>query len=74
MRSQELDVATSNFLKEIYRFQDRHYQKDPIRAHAKRRFVLGIREVKKFLFLKKLKAIVIAPDLEPVKASGKHAI
>lgn len=70
MRSSDLDEATTNLLREIYRFQDRHYQKEPIRAHAKRRFVLGFREVKKFLLLRKLKAIVVAPDLEPVKSPG----
>lgn len=70
IRSKELDEAVANLLKVIYGFQDRHYQKDPIRAHAKRRFVLGIREVKKYLMLKRLKFIVIAPDLEPVKSPG----
>ncbi|XP_034233974.1 selenocysteine insertion sequence-binding protein 2 [Thrips palmi] len=70
MRSKALDEAVTNLLKTIHGFQDRHYQKDPIRAHAKRRFVLGIREVKKYLMLKKLKFIVIAPDLEPVKSPG----
>lgn len=70
IRCQELDEAVTNLLKEIYRFQDRHHKKDPIKAHAKRRFILGIREVKKFLMLKKLKTIIIAPDLEPVEGPG----
>ncbi|KAK3930603.1 Selenocysteine insertion sequence-binding protein 2-like [Frankliniella fusca] len=70
IRCHELDEATSELLKEIYRFQDRHYKKDPIKAHARRRFVLGIREVKKYLLLQKLKAIVVAPDLEPVEGPG----
>lgn len=70
MRTKALDEAVKNLLKAIYGFQDRHFQKDPIRAHAKRRFVIGIREVKKFLMLKRLKFIVVAPDLEPVKSPG----
>ncbi|KAJ1526003.1 hypothetical protein ONE63_009180 [Megalurothrips usitatus] len=70
IRSCKLDEATINFLKEIYRFQDRLHHKDPVKAFAKRRYVLGMREVKKFLALSKLKAILIAPDLEPCQASG----
>lgn len=35
-----------------------------VRARAKRRYVVGLKEVKKFLAVKRLKLIFIAPDLE----------
>jgi ribosomal protein L7Ae-like RNA K-turn-binding protein len=53
------------------RFQDRLYHKDPVKAKAKRRIVLGLREVTKHLKLKKIKFVIISPNMERVKAKGK---
>jgi len=51
-------------------FQDRQYHRDPVKAFAKRRYIVGFREVKKYLHLKRLKLIIIAPDLEVAKTKG----
>jgi selenocysteine insertion sequence-binding protein 2 len=65
-----LNSAVKLLLKDIIKFQDRLYHRDPVKAFAKRRYVLGFREVMKYLHLKKLKLIVIAPDLEVAKQKG----
>jgi selenocysteine insertion sequence-binding protein 2 len=65
-----LDSAVKLLLKDIVKFQDRVYHRDPVKAFARRRYVVGFREVMKYLRLKKLKLIVIAPDLEVAKQKG----
>ena len=65
-----LDSAVKLLLKDIVKFQDRLYHRDPVKAFARRRYVVGFREVMKYLHLKKLKLIVIAPDLEVAKQKG----
>jgi len=46
------------------------FNKDPVKAKARRRYVVGLREVKKFLVVKKVRLVVIAPDLENVEGKG----
>lgn len=65
-----LNSAVRLMLKDIVKFQDRLYHRDPVKAFAKRRYVLGFHEVMKYLHLKKLKLIIVAPDLEVVKEKG----
>ncbi|XP_021940353.1 selenocysteine insertion sequence-binding protein 2 isoform X2 [Zootermopsis nevadensis] len=65
-----LNSAVKLLLKDIVKFQDRQYHRDPVKAFAKRRYVLGFREAKKHLQLKRLKLIVVAPDLEVAKVKG----
>ena len=65
-----LDSAVKLLLKDIVKFQDRLYHRDPVKAFARRRYVVGFREVTKYLHLKKLKLMVIAPDLEVAKQKG----
>jgi len=43
--NREIDEVCSLLLHEIVRFQDRMYHKNPIKAKARRRYVMGIREV-----------------------------
>ena len=42
-------------------FQDRQYFKDPVKAKTKKRYVAGLREIKKYLIVKKITALLIAP-------------
>jgi selenocysteine insertion sequence-binding protein 2 len=65
-----LNGAVRLLLKDIVKFQDRQYHRDPVKAFAKRRYVLGFREVKKHLQLRRLKLIIVAPDLEVAKVKG----
>lgn len=63
--SPELCDATESLLRDIFRFQDRAYNKNEIKARAHRRFVVGFKETQRQLEIDKLKLLVIAPDLEP---------
>lgn len=68
--SKEVDACVTELLKELVRFQDRMYQKDPVKAKTKRRLVLGLREVLKHLRLKKLKCVIISPNCEKTQSKG----
>ncbi|XP_043309665.1 selenocysteine insertion sequence-binding protein 2 isoform X3 [Cervus canadensis] len=70
MLSKEVDACVTDLLKELVRFQDRMYQKDPVKAKAKRRLVLGLREVLKHLKLRKLKCIIISPNCEKIQSKA----
>ncbi|XP_040093715.1 selenocysteine insertion sequence-binding protein 2 isoform X3 [Oryx dammah] len=70
MLSKEVDACVTDLLKELVRFQDRMYQKDPVKAKAKRRLVLGLREVLKHLKLRRLKCIIISPNCEKIQSKG----
>lgn len=71
MLSKEVDACVTGLLKELVRFQDRMYQKDPVKAKTKRRLVLGLREVLKHLKLRKLKCIIISPNCEKTQSKGE---
>ncbi|XP_015264584.1 PREDICTED: selenocysteine insertion sequence-binding protein 2 [Gekko japonicus] len=68
--SKEVDSCVTDLLKELVRFQDRQYQKDPVKAKTKRRLVMGLREVLKHLKLKKLKCVIISPNCEKIQSKG----
>ncbi|XP_027811221.2 selenocysteine insertion sequence-binding protein 2 isoform X2 [Marmota flaviventris] len=70
MLSKEVDACVTDLLKELVRFQDRMYQKDPVKAKTKRRLVLGLREVVKHLKLRKLKCVIISPNCEKIQSKG----
>ncbi|XP_056889539.1 selenocysteine insertion sequence-binding protein 2-like [Takifugu flavidus] len=70
MLSKDVDECVTTLLKELVRFQDRLYQKDPIKARMKRRIVMGLREVQKHLKLRKLKCVIISPNCERIQSKG----
>lgn len=70
MLSKDVDECVTTLLKELVRFQDRLYQKDPIKARMKRRIVMGLREVLKHLKLRKVKCVVISPNCERIQSKG----
>ncbi|XP_077417189.1 selenocysteine insertion sequence-binding protein 2-like [Vanacampus margaritifer] len=70
MLSKDVDECVTSLLKELVRFQDRLYQKDPMKARMKRRVVMGLREVLKHLKLHKVKCVIISPNCERVQAKG----
>lgn len=72
--SKEVDACVTDLLRELVRFQDRMYQKDPVKAKAKRRLVLGLREVLKHLRLRKLKCVIISPNCEKIQSKGNGAV
>ncbi|XP_063312594.1 selenocysteine insertion sequence-binding protein 2, partial [Pelobates fuscus] len=68
--SKEVDKCATCLLQELVRFQDRMYQKDPVKAKTKRRLVMGLREVLKHLKLGKLKCVIISPNCERSQFKG----
>ncbi|XP_077524366.1 SECIS-binding protein 2 isoform X3 [Amblyomma americanum] len=70
VQTSEINITAKTLLTDLVFFQDRLYQKDPIKARSKRRLVYGLKEVHKYLLLNKLKCIIFAPDIEEVKAEG----
>lgn len=70
MLSKDIDECVTDLLKELVRFQDRLYQKDPMKARMKRRLVMGLREVLKHLKLRKVKCIIISPNCERIESRG----
>lgn len=70
MLSKDVDECVTALLKELVRFQDRLYQKDPMKARMKRRIVMGLREVLKHLKLRKVKCVIISPNCERIQSKG----
>uniref|UniRef100_W5N1D0 SECIS binding protein 2 n=1 Tax=Lepisosteus oculatus TaxID=7918 RepID=W5N1D0_LEPOC len=68
--SKDVDNCVISLLKELVRFQDRLYQKDPMKARMKRRLVMGLREVLKHLKLRKVKCVIISPNCERIESKG----
>uniref|UniRef100_A0A8D0H5P0 SECIS binding protein 2 like n=1 Tax=Sphenodon punctatus TaxID=8508 RepID=A0A8D0H5P0_SPHPU len=68
--SKEIDECVTLLLQELVSFQERIYQKDPMRAKAKRRLVMGLREVTKHMKLHKIKCVIISPNCEKIQSKG----
>jgi selenocysteine insertion sequence-binding protein 2 len=63
--TKEIRSVAETILKDLFRFQENLHKKNPVKAKANKRYVVGFSEVFKFLEAKKLKLIFISPDLEP---------
>ena len=70
----EIDNLVELLLRELGRFQDRVYMKEPQKLKTKRRYVCGLREVAKHLMLKKLKVVIIARNLDRITSTGTTAL
>ncbi|XP_037061087.1 selenocysteine insertion sequence-binding protein 2-like isoform X2 [Peromyscus leucopus] len=68
--SKEIDECVTLLLQELVSFQERIYQKDPVRAKARRRLVMGLREVTKHMKLNKIKCVIISPNCEKIQSKG----
>ncbi|XP_025019913.1 selenocysteine insertion sequence-binding protein 2-like isoform X2 [Python bivittatus] len=68
--SKEIDECVTLLLQELVSFQERIYLKDPIKAKAKRRLVMGLREVTKHMKLSKIKCVIISPNCEKIQSKG----
>ncbi|GLV31897.1 SECIS-binding protein 2 [Carabus blaptoides fortunei] len=62
--TQELDSAVTAFLTKIVQFQENLYERDPIKGDTRRRYFVGFKVVRKFLLLKKIKILVVSPDIK----------
>eukprot|EP00466_Bigelowiella_natans_P017018 jgi/Bigna1/45508/e_gw1.126.13.1 len=65
-----LNEAVVELLTELHKFQQRMHLKAPTLAKRKKRYVCGMREVMKCGKRKKLKHVIMAPYIEPVKGEG----
>ncbi|EEB17106.1 conserved hypothetical protein [Pediculus humanus corporis] len=65
-----LDLAVAELIKDLIRLQDRAFIHDPIKAKAKKRHISGLREVKKYFTLNKIKMLIIPPNLEKLQMEG----
>ncbi|KAI5705700.1 hypothetical protein M8J75_001010 [Diaphorina citri] len=71
MPSPKLCQCSIQFLKQLVAFQERTYKSDPLKGQNKKRYIVGMKEIKKCLPIKsKVKLVFIAPDLECVPVSG----
>ncbi|XP_008830008.1 selenocysteine insertion sequence-binding protein 2-like isoform X2 [Nannospalax galili] len=68
--SKEIDECVTVLLQELVSFQERTYQKDPVRAKARRRLVMGLREVTKHMKSNKIKCVIISPNCEKIQSKG----
>ncbi|XP_004386356.1 selenocysteine insertion sequence-binding protein 2-like isoform X1 [Trichechus manatus latirostris] len=66
----EIDECVTLLLQELVSFQERIYQKDPVRAKARRRLVMGLREVTKHMKLNKIRCVIISPNCEKIQSKG----
>ncbi|XP_052888328.1 selenocysteine insertion sequence-binding protein 2 [Anopheles moucheti] len=63
--SDELRELAEDVVVKLFNFQTKAYAKNPIKAVANKRFVVGFNEVLKLLELRKVRLVLVAPDLEP---------
>ena len=69
--TEKINYIAEGLLTDLVRFQDRIYKTEPTKYKMKRRYVCGLREVKKHLSLKKLRCIIVPPNLQRSQSSGK---
>lgn len=71
MITDDLCKTTEQLLKDLFRFQSRAYDKNQIKATAHRRYVVGFKETNRQIQIRKVKLLLIAPDLEPNEGEGR---
>ncbi|XP_076758474.1 uncharacterized protein LOC143427872 [Xylocopa sonorina] len=62
-----LNNSLEAFLQEIARLQKRLYERNPNKSKYKRRYYSGFKQVRKRIELRKLKFVIVAPDIEKVE-------
>ena len=70
MLTDDIEIVCVDLLHDLVRFQDRAHQKDPIKAKMKKRLVFGLRETTRQVERGRVKAVVIAPNLEKCNEPG----
>ena len=66
----ELDAKVKMILSRLIEFQRRAHQKNPVKAKFSRRLVMGLREVKRDVTAKRLRCVVVAPDIAAAAKAG----
>jgi len=65
----EINATATSLLEKLIAWQERTRQMDPMNAKRKRRIVCGMREATKSVSLGKVKGIIVAPNIQPIKMS-----
>lgn len=65
-----LNESLDKFLSEIRRLQSKLYGRNENKGKYKRRYYSGLKEVQKHVVLKKVRFVVIAPDIEKIISAG----
>jgi ribosomal protein L7Ae-like RNA K-turn-binding protein len=68
--SKELDKLACILLQDLVRFQDKKFKEDPVKAKARRRYVVGLREATKYMKVSKVDCLIVAPDIENIQSKG----
>jgi ribosomal protein L7Ae-like RNA K-turn-binding protein len=69
----ELDALVVEMLSNLFRFQERLRLTSPAKAKAKRRLVMGIREVLRGLRAGNVKMVIAAPNIDTAAVTGATA-
>lgn len=65
-----LDSKVTDLLATLMRFNQRLWEKDQAKAKTRKRFVCGLREVKKGVKGDTIRCVIVARNIEPVAAPG----
>lgn len=66
----EWNYNVKRFLTDIVKFQVNLYKRDPIKGTAKKRYLVGLHEVRKYMVVKKIKLLIFAPNIRTVVEDG----
>lgn len=64
----EVNEVAKELMKSLIAFQARHYQREPVKARIKRRYVCGLKETTKLMG--KMSCIIMAPNIEQCEGPG----
>ncbi|XP_014205456.1 uncharacterized protein LOC106637258 [Copidosoma floridanum] len=67
----ELNANLEEFVSELSRLQRNLYKRDKSKGRFRRRYYAGFREIEKRLQLKKIKLVIVAPDIDTNKNNGE---
>ncbi|XP_065156693.1 selenocysteine insertion sequence-binding protein 2 [Atheta coriaria] len=59
-----LECLTSDFMKKVVELQEKYYQKNSNKVAIKKRYIVGLHQLKKYIILKKIHLFVIATDVK----------
>ncbi|XP_037800513.1 microtubule-associated protein futsch-like [Penaeus monodon] len=68
MITPEVDSAAKKLVTMLVRFQERQYQRDPMKAKVRRRYVCGLKEATKLMT--KMSCVIVAPDIQRSRGPG----
>ncbi|XP_076043932.1 SECIS-binding protein 2 [Oratosquilla oratoria] len=64
----EINQAVTIMIEMLVKFQERHYQRDPVKARIRRRYVSGLKETTKLM--NKMSCIILVPDIQRSAIEG----